>query len=131
VIDSILYDALGQCHVARIYTTLNQYYVILEVDPGYQLGPNALGRIYAKADSGAMVPLGQFASVKRSIATLAINHQGQFPWVILSFNLAANATIGDAVATIRKTAADLHMPPVSRATLRLFRVHSAVRLSCA
>jgi hydrophobe/amphiphile efflux-1 (HAE1) family protein len=111
VIDSILYDAFGQRHVARIYTTLNQYYVILEVDPGYQLGPNALGRIYAKADSGAMVPLSQFANVRRSIAPLAINHQGQFPSVTLSFDLAANATIGDAVATIRKTATDLHMPP--------------------
>jgi multidrug efflux pump subunit AcrB len=110
VIDSILYDAFGQRHVARIYTTLNQYYVILEVDPGYQLGPNALGRIYAKADSGAMVPLSQFANVRRSIAPLAINHQGQFPSVTLSFDLAANATIGDAVATIRKTATDLHMP---------------------
>jgi hydrophobe/amphiphile efflux-1 (HAE1) family protein len=111
VIDSILYDAFGQRHVARIYTTLNQYYVILEVDPGYQLGPNALGRIYAKADSGAMVPLSQFANVRPSIAPLAINHQGQFPSVTLSFDLAANATIGDAVATIRKTATDLHMPP--------------------
>jgi HAE1 family hydrophobic/amphiphilic exporter-1 len=110
VVDSILYDAFGQRHVARIYTTLNQYYVILEVEPDYQLGPNALSRIYAKSASGAMVPLSQIASVRPSVAPLAVNHQGQFPSVTLSFNLAANSTIGEAVTAIRKTTADLHMP---------------------
>jgi multidrug efflux pump subunit AcrB len=110
VVDSILYDAFGQRHVARIYTTLNQYYVILEVQPDYQLGPNALSRIYAKSAGGAMVPLSQFAKVRPAIAPLAVNHQGQFPSVTLSFNLAANSTIGAAVAAIRKTTADLHMP---------------------
>jgi HAE1 family hydrophobic/amphiphilic exporter-1 len=110
LVDSILYDAFGQRHVARIYTTLNQYYVILEVDPGFQLGPNALSRIYAKSATGGMVPLSQLASITPSIAPLAINHQGQFPSVTLSFNLAANSAIGDAVAAIRQTAADLHLP---------------------
>src|SRR5271169_6826498 len=110
LVDSILYDAFGQRHVARIYTTLNQYYVILEVDPAYQLGPDALSRIYAKSTSGGMVPLSQFSSVKSSIAPLAINHQGQFPSVTLSFNLAANSTIGEAVAAVRNAAVDLHMP---------------------
>src|SRR5467141_2131214 len=110
LVDAILYDAFGQRHVARIYTTLNQYYVILEVEPDYQLGPNALSRIYAKSASGAMVPLSQIASVRPSVAPLAVNHQGQFPSVTLSFNLAANSTIGDAVTAIRKTTADLHMP---------------------
>ena len=78
LVDAILYDAFGQRHVARIYTTLNQYYVILEVDPGCQLGPNALTRIYAKSASGAMLPLSQLASITTSGAPLAINHQGQF-----------------------------------------------------
>ena len=110
VVDSILYDAFGQRHVARIYTTLNQYYVILEVEPGYQLGPNALSRIYAKSAGGAMVPLSQIASVRPAVAPLAVNHQGQFPSVTLSFNLAANSTVGEAVTAIRKTTADLHMP---------------------
>jgi hydrophobe/amphiphile efflux-1 (HAE1) family protein len=111
VVDSLLYDAFGQRHVARIYTTLNQYYVILEVDPGYQLGPNALSRIYAQSSSGTMVPLSQFAAISRSIAPLAINHQGQFPSVTLSFNLAPNSTIGGAVSAIRRTVANLHLPP--------------------
>jgi multidrug efflux pump subunit AcrB len=111
LVDSILYDAFGQRHVARIYTTLNEYYVILEVDPSYQLGPNALSRIYAKSTAGGMVPLSQFATVSPSTAPLAINHQGQFPSVTLSFNLAPNSTIGAAVSTVQKAAADLHMPP--------------------
>ncbi len=111
VVDSLLYDAFGQRHVARIYTTLNQYYVILEVDPGYQLGPNALSRIYARSSSGTMVPLSQFAAVNRSVAPLAINHQGQFPSVTLSFNLAPKSTIGGAVSAIRQSVADLQMPP--------------------
>jgi HAE1 family hydrophobic/amphiphilic exporter-1 len=111
LVDAILYDAFGQRHVARIYTTLNQYYVILEVDPGFQLGPNALSRIYARSASGTMVPLSQLASVTQSIAPLAVNHQGQFPSVTLSFNLAANSTIGAAVTAIRRATADLHLPP--------------------
>jgi hydrophobe/amphiphile efflux-1 (HAE1) family protein len=109
-VDEILYDAFGQRHVARIYTTLNEYYVILEVDPGYQLGPNALSRIYAKSTGGGMVPLSQFATVSASTAPLAINHQGQFPSVTLSFNLAANSTIGAAVSAVQKAAHDLHLP---------------------
>jgi hydrophobe/amphiphile efflux-1 (HAE1) family protein len=110
LVDSILYDAFGQRHVARIYTTLNEYYVILEVDPSYQLGPNALSRIYAKSAGGGMVPLSQFATVSPSVAPLAINHQGQFPSVTLSFNLAPNSTIGAAVSAVQKAAADLDMP---------------------
>ena len=111
LVDSILYDAFGQRHVARMYTTLNEYYVILEVDPSYQLGPNALSRIYAKSSGGGMVPLSQFATISPSTAPLAINHQGQFPSVTLSFNLAPNSTIGAAVSAVQKAAADLHMPP--------------------
>jgi multidrug efflux pump subunit AcrB len=111
LVDEILYDAFGQRHVARIYTTLNQSYVILEVDPSYQLGPNALARIYAKASSGGMTPLSQFAGISPSVAPLAVNHQGQFPSVTLSFNLAPNATIGEAVSAINQTVADLKLPP--------------------
>jgi HAE1 family hydrophobic/amphiphilic exporter-1 len=110
LVDSILYDAFGQRHVARIYTTLNEYYVILEVDPGYQLGPNALSRIYAKSTGGGMVPLNQIAAITASAAPLVINHQGQFPSVTLSFNLTPNSTIGAAVTAIQQITADLRMP---------------------
>jgi hydrophobe/amphiphile efflux-1 (HAE1) family protein len=111
VVDAILYDAFGQRHVGRIYTTLNQYYVILEVDPSFQLGPNALSRIYATSSTGSEVPLSQFATITRTIAPIAVNHQGQFPSVTLSFNLAPNAVIGDAVSAIQQAVAALHLPP--------------------
>ena len=109
-VDGILYDAFGQRHIARIYTTLNQYYVILEVDPNYQLGPNALSRIDAKSATAGMVPLSQFATVKPSTAPLAVNHRGQFPSVTLSFNLVPNSTIGEAVAAVHKAVANLRLP---------------------
>ena len=118
LVDSLLYDAFGQRHVARIYTTLNQYYVILEVDPGYQLGPNALSRIYAKSSRGVMTPLSEFASYSPSIAPLAVNHQGQFPSVTLSFNLAPHSSIGEAVAAVQKATQDLHMPSSIAASLQ-------------
>ena len=109
-VDSTLYDAFGRRHVAKIYTTLNQYYVILEVDPSYQLGPNALQRIYVRSQSGTEVPLSQVASFKTTLAPLAVNHQGQFPSVTLSFNLAPDVSIGQAVAAVQKATASLHMP---------------------
>ncbi|MHC2017691.1 efflux RND transporter permease subunit [Methylobacterium sp. CM6247] len=111
VVDATLYDAFGQRHVARIYTALNQYYVILEVDPLYQLGPDALQRIYVRSRDGTSVPLSQIASLVSGVAPVAVNHQGQFPSVTLSFNLAPGATIGTAVAAIDRVVADLHLPP--------------------
>jgi hydrophobe/amphiphile efflux-1 (HAE1) family protein len=110
VVDSILYDAFGQRVAARIYTRLNQYFVILEVEPDFQLGPNALGRIFATAASGAEVPLSEVATITPTVAPIAVNHQGQFPSVTLSFNLPPGVSIGAAVAAIEKAAADLDLP---------------------
>ena len=110
VVDSILYDAFGQRVAARIYTRLNQYFVILEVEPDFQLGPNALSRIYATSSSGAEVPLSEFATMTSTVAPIAVNHQGQFPSVTLSFNLPTNVSIGAAVTAIQNDAADLHLP---------------------
>src|SRR5215831_7162249 len=110
VVDSILYDAFGQRVAARIYTRLNQYFVILEVEPDFQLGPNALSRIYATSSSGAEVPLSQFASIRSTVAPIAVNHQGQFPSVTLSFNLPPGTSIGAAVAAIQQAAKELHLP---------------------
>jgi hydrophobe/amphiphile efflux-1 (HAE1) family protein len=109
-IDNTLYDAFGQRHVARIYTTLNQYYVLLEVDPKFQLGPQALQRIYVRSQTGTEVPLSQLASFHPVLAPLAVNHQGQFPSVTLSFNLAPGVAIGQAVAAVQQAAKNLHMP---------------------
>jgi|HubBroStandDraft_4_1064222.scaffolds.fasta_scaffold00782_3 hydrophobe/amphiphile efflux-1 (HAE1) family protein len=111
VVDQILYDAFGQRVAARIYTRLNQYFVILEVEPDFQLGPNALSRIYATSSSGTEVPLSQFATITSTVAPIAVNHQGQFPSVTLSFNLPPNASIGAAVAAIQQATKALHLPP--------------------
>jgi hydrophobe/amphiphile efflux-1 (HAE1) family protein len=110
VVDSILYDAFGQRVAARIYTRLNQYFVILEVEPDFQLGPNALSRIYATSSSGKEVPLSQFAKITSTVAPIAVNHQGQFPSVTLSFNLPPNVSIGAAVTAIQQATKELHLP---------------------
>jgi hydrophobe/amphiphile efflux-1 (HAE1) family protein len=110
VVDSILYDAFGQRVAARIYTRLNQYFVILEVEPGLQLGPNALSRIYATSSSGAEVPLSQFATITSTVAPIAVNHQGQFPSVTLSFNLPPKVSIGEAVTAIQQATRELQLP---------------------
>ena len=110
LVDDTLYDAFGQRHVARIYTALNQYYAILEVDPAYQLGPGALDRIYVRSQSNTAVPISQIARLVPGVAPAAVNHQGQFPSVTLSFNLAPGATIGAAVAAVQRATAALHLP---------------------
>jgi hydrophobe/amphiphile efflux-1 (HAE1) family protein len=110
IVDSILYDAFGQRVAARIYTRLNQYFVILEVEPDFQLGPNALSRIYATSSSGKEVPLSEFAKITSTVAPIAVNHQGQFPSVTLSFNLPASVSIGAAVMAIQQAAQELHLP---------------------
>ncbi len=110
VVDSILYDAFGQRVAARIYTRLNQYFVILEVEPDFQLGPNALSRIYATSSSGAEVPLSEFAKITSTVAP-TVNHQGQFPSVTLSFNLPPKVSIGEAVTAIQQATRGLHLPP--------------------
>jgi len=110
VVDSILYDAFGQRVAARIYTRLNQYFVILEVEPDFQLGPNALSRIYATSSSGKEVPLSEFAKITSAVAPIAVNHQGQFPSVTLSFNLPPNVSIGAAVTAIQQAAKELQLP---------------------
>jgi hydrophobe/amphiphile efflux-1 (HAE1) family protein len=111
VVDSILYDAFGQRVAARIYTRLNQYFVILEVQPDFQLGPNALSRIYATSSSGKEVPLSEFAKITSTVAPIAVNHQGQFPSVTLSFNLPPNVSIGAAVTAILQATKELNLPP--------------------
>jgi hydrophobe/amphiphile efflux-1 (HAE1) family protein len=111
VVDSILYDAFGQRVAARLYTRLNQYFVILEVQPDFQLGPNALSRIYATSSSGTQVPLSQFATITSTVAPIAVNHQGQFPSVTLSFNLPPNTSIGAAVTAIQQATKELRLPP--------------------
>jgi hydrophobe/amphiphile efflux-1 (HAE1) family protein len=109
-VDDTLYDAFGQRQVATIFTQLNQYHVILEVDPKYQTDPSALSKIYVKSATGAQVPLSSFASFEQTSGPLSISHQGQFPAVTLSFNLAPGVALGEAVAAINAAADDIGMP---------------------
>jgi len=109
-IDNTLYDAFGQRQVSTIYTQLNQYHVVLEVDPQFQQDPEDLENIYVKSSTGSQVPLTAFSHVQQSNAALAINHQGQFPVVTLSFNLAPGVSLGAATKAIESAEQDIHMP---------------------
>jgi multidrug efflux pump len=117
-IDNTLYDAFGQRQVSTIYTQLNQYHVVLEADPQFQQAPDSLKNIYVRSSNGTQVPLGAFTSVTTSPSALALNHQGQFPVVTLSFNLAPGASLGDAVNAINRTKSDLGLPPSIQATFQ-------------
>ncbi len=117
-IDNTLYDAFGQRQVSTIYTQLNQYHVVLEADPQFQQAPDSLKNIYVHSSNGTQVPLSAFTSVTTSPSALALNHQGQFPVVTLSFNLAPGASLGDAVNAINRTKSDLGMPPSIQATFQ-------------
>src|SRR5207248_8703495 len=99
-IDDTLYDAFGQRQVSTIFTQLNQYHVVLEADPQFQQNPDSLKNIYVKSSSGAQVPLSSFSHFESSNTALAINHQGQFPVVTLSFNLAPGVSLGEATKAI-------------------------------
>jgi multidrug efflux pump len=109
-IDATLYDAFGQRQVSTIYTQLNQYHVVLEVDPQFQKDPQSLDSIYVKSSTGVQVPLSAFSHLERTNATLAINHQGQFPVVTLSFNLAPGASLGEATKEIDAAEQAIQMP---------------------
>ena len=109
-IDNILYDAFGQRQVSTMFTQLNQYHVVLEVDPRFQQNPDALKDIYVNSSNGTQVPLSAFTHFEQVTAPLAVNHEGQFPVVTLSFNLAPSASLGDAVDAIHKVEQQLNMP---------------------
>ncbi len=112
LIDATLYDAFGQRQVAQYFTQLNAYHVILEVPPALQGDPGSLDKLYIKSPlTGQMVPLSSVAHYDTSqVASLSINHQGQFPSVTLSFNLAPGVALGQAVDAIDRTASEIRLP---------------------
>jgi multidrug efflux pump len=118
VIDDTLYDAFGQRQVSTIFTQLNQYHVILEVAPQFQQDPEGLKNIYVKSSAGTQVPLSSFVHWESALTPLAINHQGQFSAVTLSFNLAPGASLGHAVTAIRNAEREIGMPRSIRATFQ-------------
>jgi len=110
MIDDTLYDAFGQRQVSTIYSERNQYHVVMEVEPRYWQRPETLRDIYVRSSTGAQVPLSAFARFEPSSDTLQVNHQGQFPAVTLSFNLALGVALGDAVAAIERATHDMGLP---------------------
>ena len=117
-IDNTLYDAFGQRQVSTIFTQLNQYHVVLEVDPQFQQNPDSLKNIYVKSSNGTQVPLSAFTRFDPGDSALALNHQGQFPVVTLSFNLAPDGALGDAVNAINRAKQELNMPASIQATFQ-------------
>jgi len=117
-IDNVLYDAFGQREVSTMYTGLNQYFVVMEVDPLYQTGPDSLNGIYLKSSTGTMIPLSAIAHYDAQRTSLQVNHQGQYPAVTLTFNLAQNVALGDAVSALEKAQRDLGMPSSVHATFQ-------------
>ncbi len=103
-IEQALYDAYGERQVSTIYTPSNQYWVMMELEPRYQLDPSALGLLYVHSSNGGLVPLSEVAQIKRSVAPLTVTHLGQLPSVTLSFNLAPGVSLGDAVARVEEVA---------------------------
>ena len=132
MIDDALYDAFGQRQISILYTQLNQYRVVLEVQPEYRNNPDDIGQMYVSvaaepgrsggdaaaggrqqepAGRAGRVPLSAVARIEETSAPLAVNHQGQFPVVTVSFNLAPNASLGAAVQAIGAARAAIGMPP--------------------
>jgi multidrug efflux pump len=117
-IDNTLYDAFGQRQVSTIFTQLNQYHVVMEVDPQFQQNPDSLKNIYVRSSNGTQVPLSAFTRFEPGATPLAVNHQGQFPVVTLSFNLASNTSLGQAVEAIDRVKQELNMPVSVQATFQ-------------
>ena len=109
-IDATLYDAFGQRQVSTMYTPLNQYHVVMEVEPRFWQTPEGLKEIYLHSNSGGMVPLSAVAHYQPATAPLAVNHQGQFPAVTFSFNLAPGVALSDAVKAINQAEESIGMP---------------------
>jgi len=128
-LDDTLYDAFGQRQISTIFTQLNQYRVVMEVEPDFQKTPADLNNLYAQSSTGGAVPLGAFTQSERSNAPLTINHQGQFPVVNASFNLAPGTALGQAVRAVEDTKQSLGLPASIQAgfqgTAQAFRVSLA------
>ncbi len=110
LIDDTLYDAFGQRQVSINYTLLNQYHVVMEVEPLFWQRPDTLRYIYVPSSKGPLVPLSAFTHYEQTATSLAVNHQGQFPSITASFNLVAGVPLGDAVKAVEDATRHMGMP---------------------
>jgi len=117
-IDQVLYDAFGQRQVSTMYTALNQYFVVMEVAPEFSTSPDSLNGIYLKTNAGTTVPLATIAHFAPTRTSLQVNHQGQYPAVTLTFNLAPNVALGNAVTALEDAQEEMGMPSTVHATFQ-------------
>ena len=117
-IDNALYDAFGQRQVSIMYKALNQYHVVMEVAPEFSNSPDSLQNIYVRANNGTAVPLSSIAHFGPSNTPLAVSHQGQYPSVTLSFNLAPDVSLGAATDAIDKAQRSINFPPTINASFQ-------------
>jgi hydrophobe/amphiphile efflux-1 (HAE1) family protein len=113
-IDNALSNSFTQRQISTLYSERNQYRVILEVDPLFQRDPSDLSRVYVASAAGAQVPLSSVARFERTLAPLVVNHQGQYPAVTITYNLAPGVPIEQAMAAIDRAVAELHLPDTLR-----------------
>jgi multidrug efflux pump len=109
-ITDALYNAFGQRQISTVFTQLNQYRVVLEVLPEFRMNPSMLDRVYLRSAAGGQVPLSTIAAIEERASALAVSHQGQFPAVTVSFNLAPGVSLGGAVTAIEGVQKQLGMP---------------------
>src|SRR2546422_456646 len=109
-IDNALYSAFGQRQVSTMYKPLNQYHVVMEAELPFQQSPDALKDMYVRSSNGVEVPLSAFTKYKSGVTAQSINHQGQFPSVTLSFNLAPGVSLGEAVDAVKEVEREVRMP---------------------
>ena len=109
-LDNLLYDAFGEREVAKTFTPLNQYFIVMEVKPEFWQNPDGLKQVYAPSTAGNPVPLSAFTQYQPSTAALTVNHSGVFPSVTISFNLAPGVSLGEAVTAINDTGRSAGMP---------------------
>jgi multidrug efflux pump len=118
MIDGYLYDAFGQRQVSTMFTSLNQYHVVMDIDPQYWQNPEGLKQIYIPSTKSGLVPLAAFTRFEPRTAPLTINHQGQFPSVTISFNLPPDVALGTAMDAIRGAEAEIRLPSSIRGSFQ-------------
>jgi HAE1 family hydrophobic/amphiphilic exporter-1 len=117
-IETALYDAYGERQISTIYTDINEYWVIMEVEDQYQRDPSALSQLYVRSSNGGLVPLATMATLTRSIGPMVVSHVGQLPSVTISFNLAPGVSLGTAVDQVQQLQAELHLPATITASFQ-------------
>ncbi len=117
-VDEVLYDSFGQRQVSTMYRQLNQYHVVMEVDPRFQKDPDALKGIYVHSSNGTEVPLAAFAHFESANTALQVNHQGQFPAITLSFNLTPGISLGSATQMIETAMRQIGVPSTVHGTFQ-------------